>query len=319
MSPALLALTFALPAAAHVVSMSTGHATLRGARLDYEVRMPLYEVAHMEDAERQLFENIHFRGAGGEAKLLDRSCREEAGDLVCTGLFLFERDVDRFDVECTFAAITVPNHVHLLRASNGDRSDQAAFDLSFREAAIGFRPPTGGEIALENATAGFWRALAGLAQLLFLAALVLAGRSPRELVALVSMFAAGQALAVGAGLSSRWPVSPRFLEAASALTIAYLAVELLLLPRAGQRWLVVGVLGTLHGMYFDRLIVAGDYSKLPFLAGVIGAEMVAVAALAATTHLLRALTARRAPWLEKAMASVLLLTGITWFAVRLKS
>lgn len=311
----VIAAFVALPAAAHVVSMSTGDAKLNGSRLDYELRMPLYEVAHLSKPESQLFDNIRFHGAGRDARLTEHSCRDEGANLVCRGAWQFDRDVDQFDVACTFAAITVPNHVHLLRALHAGRTDQAAFDGSFTNATIRFRPPTRAEIAIRDASAGFWRAIAGLAQLLFIAALVLAGRSVRELIGLTAMFLIGQAAVVLASLSARMPVSPRFIEAAAALTVAYLAVEILLLPKAGQRWLVVGILGALHGVYFDMLLQSGDYSRTAFIAGVFGAEAVAAAVLAG---LLRLPVARSA-MVQRGLASVLLIAGLSWFVVRLWS
>ena len=81
------------------------------------------------------------------------------------------------------------------------------------------------------------------------------------------MFLAGQAVTAVGHLSTRLLLSPRFIEAATALTIAYLAFEILALPAAGQRWLVVGVLGLLHGMYFDMLLAVGDYGRWSFLVG----------------------------------------------------
>ena len=314
----LAVLAIALPSAAHVVSMSTGDAKLNGARLDYELRMPLYEAAHLSDPDRQLFENIRFHGGGSDARLLTHSCVEEAPNLVCRALFLFERDVDRFDVKCTFASITVPNHVHLLRASNGPNSDQAAFDGSFTEASLRFRPPTRSETAVRDASAGFWRAVAGLVQLLFLAALVLAGRSRRELMGLAATFMAGQAVAIALSLSTRVLLSPRFIEAAAALTIAYLAVELLLLPKAGQRWIVAGILGVLHGVYFDMLIQSGDYGRVSFAAGVLAAEVLIAVAFWAALQLAKRLAASRSAMVERGLASLLLITGLSWFVVRLR-
>lgn len=300
---------------AHVVSMSTGEATLSGARLDYRVRMPLYETAHMANPESELFANIQFSGRGGAAKLLRHACHEEGGNLVCDGLYLFDREVDQFDVRCTFPSVTVSNHVHLLRAIHGQRTDQAAFDASFTSAAIRFRPPTPLETATRDASAGFWRAIAGLAQLLFLSALVLAGRNWRELATLTGMFIAGEAASVFFGLSSRLPVSPRFVEAAAALTIAYLAVDILLLPGAGGRWLVVFILGLLHGIYFDLLLLAADYQRAPYVLGVAAAEIAVVLSLGFVAQF-----ARRSPrtrLLERALASVLLVAGACWFALRL--
>jgi hypothetical protein len=315
----LILLAAALPALAHVVSMSTGEARLTGARLDYELRMPLYEMAQIQDPESQLFANIHFRGNGGEARLLKRSCRQDTGNLVCTGLYLFDREVDQFDVECTFPSITVPNHVHLLRAIHGEKTDQAAFDASFTTATLRFRPPTAFETAFRDALAGLWRATSGLVQILFLAAIVLAARSRRELAQLTAMFLAGQAVTVATHLSVRLQMAPRFIEAATALAVAYLAVEILLLPAAGQRWLIAGLLGLLHGMYFDLLLAAGGYAAAPFMTGVFCAELAILFVFAAAAALASRFKSASRFQVERALASLLLVAGLSWFLLRLRS
>src|ERR1035438_8268711 len=64
-----------------------------------------------------------------------------------------------------------------------------------------------------------------------------------------------------------WQPAPRFVEAATALAVAYLAVEILLLPQAGARWLVAGVLGALHGLYFHLFVQTTGYSPALVLAG----------------------------------------------------
>jgi hypothetical protein len=304
----------ALPMAAHVVSMSTGDAVLKGSRLDYELRMPLYEIAHIRNPETALFANIHFTGGGDEAQLIRHACREEAPNYVCTGVYLFPRDVEEFKVRCTFSSITVPNHVHLLRASRGEHNDSAAFDASFTEADIRFRPPTLIETAVHEAGAGFWRAIAGPAQILFLVALLLAARGWRDLGGLFAMFAVGQLAA--AMLSGRLALSmsPRFIEAAAALTIAYFAVELLLIPNAGRRWVVAGVLGLFHGVYFSMLLAGGDYRPALYLSGAVVAE----AAITAVIWLmLRAASARFQ--IQRILATVLFVIGVGWFLLRLKS
>ncbi len=308
----------AIPARAHVVSMSTSEARLQGARLDFELRMPLYEAAHMAHPEAELFANVHFR-AGGEATLLEHSCRADAGNLVCNAVYRFHTEPEQFDVQCTFAAVTVPNHVHLMRAIHGDKSEQAAFDASFTSMTIRFRPPTAFEVAARDAVSGFWRAASGMVQVLFLAALVLAARSRRELLLLAAMFFAGQAITAAAHLSMRLQVSARFVEAATALTIAYLAVEILLLPSAGQRWLIAGVLGLLHGMYFDMLLAAGDYGRTAFLTGAFAAESIIVLIFAMAARFGRRIPVLRQSLVMRAMASLLLATGLSWFIIRLKS
>jgi len=300
-----------VPAAAHVVSMSTGDATLSGARLDYELRMPLYEAAHVTKADT-LLQNIHFFGAGDEARLVTQSCAPQADQLVCKAMYLFPKDVDEFRVRCTYPSVTVPNHVHLLRVTHGERTDQAAFDISFTEAHLRFRERTVFENFVRSTGAGFWRAIAGPAQVLFLAALLLAARDRRNLIQLFGAFALGQ---IAAGLLMRvYPLtlSPRFIEASAALTIAYLAVELLVIPNAGGRWIVTGVLGAFHGVYFSMLFAAGDYPPALFLAGAIAAE-----ALIATL-LWTAVRRLHTGALRTALSSTLLVIGLGWFVIRIK-
>src|ERR1035437_9632086 len=269
MRRALCLVLLAWPLPAHVMSMSSGDLAILGARAHYELRMPLYEVAHVPNPERTLLEHIRFAGA----RMARSECRADPArdTYICVADYEFAAPVDRLDVECTFTAITVANHVHLLRASLGEKRDEAIFDLGFTRATLRFRPPTAAEIAITQAGAGFVRALGGTVQVLFLAALVLAARSRRELLAIAAMFLVGQSASV-LTMAAAWQPAPRFVEAATALAVAYLAVEILLLPRAGGRWRVGGARGA-------------------------GASP---------------------PWLQVA-ASALLVFGMVWFLLRLRS
>jgi hypothetical protein len=104
-------------------------------------------------------------------------------------------------------------------------------------------------------------------------------------------------------------LSPRFIEAAAALTIAYLAFEILLLPKSGQRWLVVGALGLFHGAYFSLFLVTTGYHLGNFLLGVALAELAVLSLLYLAR---RAVSVRLIP----VAATLLLTTGVVWFAVR---
>ncbi len=312
-------LAAALPAMGHVVSMSTGEARIEGARMTYELRLPAYEAAHVTHPETALLDALRFRSGGAEARMLQPTCRQDSGTFVCTALYEFPAPVDSLDVECRLPSVTVPNHVHLLRAYRGDHTDQAAFDASFKTAHLQFRPPTALERAARDIGAGFWRAAAGPAQLLFLLALILAARRRREIIWLALMFAAGQVLATAAAPAFGIWLSPRFLEAAAALTIAYLALEILLLPDAGARWAVAGVLGVIHGLYFAMILAAGEWNGARFVSGVLAGEAVAGGLMWSIAALFR----RRAPlprfrW-QSAFASILLVIGLGWFALRLRS
>src|SRR5262249_16831325 len=157
---------------------------------------------------------------------------------------------------------TVPNHVHLLRAQKEGKSDQAIFDFSFTKTQIRFDPPGPVEIAVTQTGAGLMRAVGGLVQILFLATLALAARSRRELGAVAGMFLLGQIATTLIAPRTNWEPAPRFVEAATALTIAYMAVEILALPQAGKRWLIAGALGIFHGLYFALFLKTTGYSPL---------------------------------------------------------
>jgi hypothetical protein len=316
--PIWLAL-LAWPGWAHMMSMSSGDLTVEGARAHYELRMPLYEIAHVADPEHGLLDRIRFSSGGREAKRVAESCRADRahGVYVCTADYDFAAPVERVDVECTYYAVTVPNHVHLLRAEMAGKQDRGIFDISFTRATLRFRPPTPMETAATEAGAGFIRALGGLVQVLFLAALVLAARSRPELLALTAMFLAGQITSVLAMPHTGWQPAARFVEAAAALTVAYLAVEILWLPRAGARWLVAGVLGGFHGLYFHLFLQTTGYRPDFVLAGAAAAEIIAIAILALVFSLVNRVARALHP--VQVSASALLVFGMAWFILRLRN
>jgi hypothetical protein len=302
-----------------MMSMSSGDLTLDGARAHYELRMPLYEMAHVADPQLGLLDHIHFSSGGREAKRLVQSCRTDQaeGVYVCTADYDLGAPVEHVDVECTLHAVTVPNHVHLLRAEMGAKRDQAVFDLTFTRATLRFRPPTPLETAATESGAGFIRALAGLVQLLFLAALVLAARGRGELLALTAMFLAGQVVSALAMPHTGWQPAARFVEAAAALTVAYLAVEILLLPKAGARWLVAGVLGGFHGLYFHLFLQTSGYRPGFVLAGAAAAEMMAIGVFALAFWRVKRVARGLHP--IEVSASALLVFGMAWFVLRLRN
>ena len=133
----------AAPLAAHVMSMSTGELRLAGDRAEYRLRMPLYEIAHIQEPQKSLFENLRLFDGRREARMLKHFCEASAVEdaYLCRAEYQFPAPVQDLEVQCSFAAITVPNHVHLLRAERGGVSDQAVFDFNFTRVAVKFAPP----------------------------------------------------------------------------------------------------------------------------------------------------------------------------------
>ncbi|HXA52554.1 MAG TPA: HupE/UreJ family protein [Candidatus Acidoferrum sp.] len=310
MRSAFWALVMASPAAAHVMSMSTGELTINGARAHYELRIPLYEVAHVQQPQDSLLANMRFAGA----RMVSKACAPDPASesYVCTAEYSFAKPVDEVSVECTLPSVTVPNHIHLLHATLGDKREEAVFDSALTKTKLRFHAAGAGEAAVTEAVAGFLQALGGPVQVLFLLALALAARSPRELATMALAFIVGECVGVAATPFTGWQPAPRFVEAAAALTIAYLAVELLLLPKAGARWLVAGALGCFHGLWLLLFVESTRYHAALVLLGAAAAQ---AAVLAAMSWALSRVALRRA---TPAVAGMLLVFGMAWFWMRLR-
>ncbi len=287
------------PVWAHIVSMSTGELRVDGPTAVYELRMPMFEVAHISNPETALLNHIRF----DDAHRTSGECHEEDGSYACRATYEFSGFVDRLDVECTFFEITVPNHIHILTAVQGANSDQAIFDQSFPRAEVRFRPPSRFETATREVAAGLWRAVASPSGLMILLGLAMASRTNREAVILAAMFLAGEWITRIVAPRIPWPLAPRFIEAAMALSVAYLAVEILLLPEAGRRWIIVLGLGLLHGLYFAGFPVT-------YLTGAAAAQAIVIAGMALMVLKLPAVWRARPAW-------ALLSAGLGWFAWRL--
>jgi hypothetical protein len=259
---------------AHVVSMSSGELRVDGRSAVFELHMPTYEIQHVANPETALLEHMRFDGA----KMLSSSCATDKTDpntYVCTAQYEFARPIpDAVQIECTLFQVTVPNHVHLLHAVQGPNGDQVVFDKTFTQAEARFHPPSRAELLARGVAGGVARLVGSMGALVFLAALALAARSSRETALFVALFLIGEWVALP--LAPRIPLalSPSFLEAALALTSAYLAVEILLLPESGARWMAVPLLGVVHGFYFAAF-------PAPYLAGASTLQVLIVAALAA--------------------------------------
>jgi hypothetical protein len=202
-------------------------------------------------------------------------------------------------VECTFFQVTAPNHVHWLHAVRGANSDQEIFDQAFPRAELRFRPPSPLETFGRDFGLGFLRAATNWIGLLFLLGLAIA--APRAVVPFLC-FLTGEVMAILIGPRIPSPLAPRFLEAAMALTVAYLAVEILMAADAKNLAWIVGILGLFHGL---------GISSFPIRYGA-GAGVLQIAVV-----FVLAIGARRlsAMW-RRGIAWGLLAVGVGGFAVK---
>jgi hypothetical protein len=280
------------------MSMSTGDATVNGNRLDYILRIPFYEVEQLPHPETSLLQHISFEGG----RLQNQKCFRDGESYVCAAEYLFDRPIETLYVTCTLFAVTVPNHVHVLHAKKNGKKDQAFFDYTFTSSTLRFTPPTRLGTATRRIAEGAVRGVSGFIQLLFLFTLALAARTRRELLFLIAAFAAG----LTAGAASNWRPDPRFAEAAAAVGIAYLAVEILFVPQGGWRWLIAAILGVFQGLYL-ALFITGE--TIFFLTGAVLTASL-LCAIAGLLMLGR---------VHRLAAVIPLAAGLFWFFTRLRT
>lgn len=256
------------------MSMSNGELHVVGSRATYEISMPLYEITHLKEPESTLLESIRLTSQSREPRRLNESCVVDSASewYQCHSVFEFTAPIEQLEVECSFAAVTVPNHVHLLRATKGDVTKQVVFDFNFTSTTVRFTPPTNVEVALADLVTGAGRVAGGPAQLLFLIALVLAARNRRELFYMSSAFVTVEVVSASTVAAKSWQLTPQFIEATGALTIAYLAVEIVFLPDARHRWLIAAGMGIFHGFYFGTFMQQLEISPTYLLTGVVATE-----------------------------------------------
>jgi hypothetical protein len=195
--------------------------------------------------------------------------------------------------------------------------DQAVFDMTFQNATLNFQPPSPAFQALAEIAGGAVRGAAGAAQILLLVALVLAGRSRRELAALAVCWIISQAIVAVAVPWTGWYPAPRFVEAAAALSVAYLAVEILFFPTAAYRWAVVSVLGAIHGLYLALLLQTTGLHAAYLLAGAALAQLALIGVFAIVWRFISKAAGQLQP--ARIASLLLLVTGLGWFVVRLRS
>ncbi|MCC6764908.1 MAG: HupE/UreJ family protein [Deltaproteobacteria bacterium] len=126
--------------------------------------------------------------------------------------------------------------------------------------------PTDQEAVLGETSGGFWPAFrrffvlgvehiaTGYDHILFLVALLLVGGGLRSLVAVVTAFTVAHSVTLSLAVLDVVALPAQLVESAIALSIAWVALENLLLDRTRGRWRVTFVFGLVHGFGFASIL-----------------------------------------------------------------
>lgn len=171
-------------------------------------------------------------------------------------------------------------------------------------------------------TLGFAHILAGMDHILFIVALLLGSRSLGSLLKIASAFTAAHSVTLVLTALGWLSLPSQIIEPLIALSITYVAIENLVMPKASSRLAVVFGFGLLHGMGFaSALQFSGDGGWLMLLSLVtfnIGIEV--GQALIILTVFPALLLVRRVQWASVAQGlatSIVSVVGLVWFVERL--
>jgi hypothetical protein len=174
--------------------------------------------------------------------------------------------------------------------------------------------PSAWSVFVRFVAGGFDHVLGGLDHLLFVFALVVPVLMIRPLIVVVTAFTLAHSITLAAAMLNLVPTGlwfPPFVELAIAVSILYMALENVLRPSLGRRWLVAFVFGLVHGFGFsfalqDTMQFAGDHLATSLLGFNLGIEAGQILVLLAVVPVLRFLSGKVRPDVLRIVLSALI-------------
>jgi hydrogenase/urease accessory protein HupE len=349
MALVLAALTQTRPAGAHTVGLSRGDYRLERATLTAEITlsqrelvqsMPALDLDHdgwIEQAEldagrpavAQAFVDGLTVTADGErcpGSLDDLRLVSDEDGVWIRSRYACPEPPGRLTLDWRFlGSLLRDGHRHVARLTLGSVVRDAVIQRSHSSWTVDASGPMSraGGAAWAMFKLGVEHILTGADHLLFLLGVILIGGSVRSLALVVSAFTVAHSITLALATLSVVTPSPRLVEPAIALSIAYVGVENLFVKDAGKRWRITFPFGLVHGFGFASALreIALPRAQIPvaLVSFNVGVEAGQLGVLAIVLPLVFA--ARRAPLFRERgtkLASLgIAFAGMVWFVVRL--
>ena len=169
---------------------------------------------------------------------------------------------------------------------------------------------------------GIEHILTGYDHLVFLLGLVIVGGRWRSLLMVVTAFTLAHSITLALAALGVWAPSPRIVEPAIALSIAYVGVENFFVKNAEKRWRITFPFGLIHGFGFAGALqeVAMPKADVPyalvlFNVGVEAGQLAVLALVLPLIYLLRKREAFREQGV-KVISGAIVVAGVVWFVSR---
>jgi hydrogenase/urease accessory protein HupE len=298
------------------------------------------------ELERDVLGGVHVKGPDGAAcapALTDAALTEQDG-LAVAGRWVCPRE-GAFSVEVALMSRLARGHRHVARVAKDGvvtreeilYGDHRTFDV---EAA-----PAGGEGAApagpsaepaaahasrplaSGATAflrmGIEHILTGYDHLVFLLGLVLLRARVKQLLAVVTAFTVAHSITLALAVLGVLAPSPRIIEPAIALSIAYVGVENFFVKDGSKRWRITFPFGLIHGFGFAGALKEIDLPRasiptalVSFNVGVEIGQLAVMAVILPLVFLLR----DRQRWFDpqgvRVLSGAVAVAGGVWFVSR---
>lgn len=347
-------------ARAHVIGLSTGEYTAKGSSLVAKLSFARGEVAALApaiDANRD-GHLTPFEVDSARALLRDKILARivvTSGGAACppavTEVGLTEQDGlllggrwdcpsagTPFEIELAVLDDLARGHRHVARAVSGEATHDEVLFGDQRRLVVAPDPAspaaaTASASVPEARPASAWsffvmgieHILTGYDHLVFILGLVLARARLRALVTIVTAFTIAHSITLALAVLDVWTPSPRVIEPAIALSIAYVGIENFFLKDASKRWRITFPFGLVHGFGFAGALreVALSRSAVPtaLFSFNLGVEAGQIAVLAVLLPAVIAL--RGKAWFEprgvRVLSGAVALAGGIWFVARVVS
>jgi hypothetical protein len=236
--------------------------------------------------------------------------------------FTFAAPVTALAIDSTLHQLTQPDHRHLVHAVIAGTSHEAVLDGGVTHAVFQAGPSARTDAARRFVLLGMEHIVTGYDHLAFLVVLLVGAASLMDVVKIVTAFTVAHSITLALATFGVVSLPPVLIESLIAFSIAWVAVENLLLDHAGGRWRITFVFGLVHGFGFSNVLRDMDLpraslamSLFTFNAGVEIGQLVFV--LVTFPLIYRLMRTHWHAQFSLACSSVVFCLGVYWFVQRL--